>query len=150
MSDREERFDDFDEFIGEFNADEHNAIINMISFAEMASICQRHIDNDNSPYTDKEFTKIMSWVQETCLNQTLLNLVLKGKIDVVFDLEKMERVLGKKEADELSILGKDLLFTMTKWTRDELGLPDDPSEPFDKEKLNDFLGIDVDFGGDDD
>jgi len=142
--DNEDYIDDFNDFIGDFDKDDHARMINMISFLEMTRICQWHIDNDNEPYTEDEFERIIAWVQETRLNETLLGLLLKGKIDVIFDEEKLKeshKAAGLSDED-YDGLGEDLLFTMTKWTRDELEMSDDPTESVDREKLSGLMDVD--------
>ena len=92
-----------------------------MKFEDIKEICQRHILEGNRPYDEEEFMKIMKWIEETMFNQFLLGLVFKGKVDIVFDEEKL-----KEYGD-----GDDgLLFTLTKAGREMIGqFDEDDTEP---------------------
>jgi len=63
----------------------------LVGFDEIAGVCQRHIEEGNIPYTEEQALKIMKWMEETKLNTILLNLLLDGKIDVIYDEEKIKK-----------------------------------------------------------
>lgn len=92
-----------------------------MKFEDIKDICQRHILEGNRPYDEDEFLKIMRWIEDTMFNHILLNLVFKGKVDIVFDEDKIEE-LGNGE--------DGLLFTLTKEGKEMLGQQvEENSEP---------------------
>lgn len=93
----------------EFETNEEFDSEGLFSYEELENICINHIKNSDEEYTEDQANKIIQWIEETRMNETLLKLVLEGKLDVVFDPDK----LAECGSDE-----NGLLFTMTKWTKD--------------------------------
>jgi len=115
MGEHEEREEEFD-FDPEIDGEEA-----IIKYEEVEGICKRHIEEGHDPYTEDQFHKIYQWMEETRFNDVILQMVLDGKLDIVFDEEKLE------ELDDEN----GLLFALTQQAKDEverMGIkPPDPN-----------------------
>jgi len=130
MSDNYDDGFDFDE---DFDPEEED--LGLLKFSELRDICEQHIENGNPAYNEEEFLKIVRWLEETKINNILLGLILDGKIDIIFDPEK----IAEANVDE-----KDgLLFTMSNSARaemEELGLFQEDEE----EETSSFFNLKFD------
>ena len=107
-------FDDNDFGDGEFNIDDLFGPMGFFTSDEVDGIRNRHIEEGHKPYSDKEFGQIVRWMEEVSINQILLNMVLDGGIDIVFDSEKM------KDLEENGNVG--FLFALTKSKSAEMNM----------------------------
>jgi len=64
----------------------------LFEIEEIENICKTHIEEGHDPYTEVEVEKIIRWIEEIRIGEVLLNLVVDGKIDVIFDYEKIDKM----------------------------------------------------------
>lgn len=76
-----------------------------IKYEDLLGILERHIGDGNDPYTEDQVLKIIRWIEETSVNSLLLDMILDGEIDIIFD----EEIATKKDLGD-----NDLLFTLSK------------------------------------
>ena len=89
--------------------------------SEIEEICTNHIENEKDPYTEEQVLHIIKWIEETRLQETLLDMVLDGMLDIVFTEEGEEN---------------EILFTSSEWIKKELGLEDEPEGTLIQNFLN--------------
>ncbi len=58
--------------------------LGFITYDEIEGICKRHMESGNDPYDEDEFMDIITWIRNTKVSISLLELVLKGDLDVCF------------------------------------------------------------------
>lgn len=107
--------------------------LGLVKFGELKGICERHIENGNKPYNEDEFNQIVNWFEETRMNQSMLNMVLEGTLDIVFDEDKLEEI-GEE----------GLLFTLSKEAKEKM----EKSEREIEVELENPGFLDLNFGED--